>query len=291
MYDTLFPGFRQQRINTGGATINALVSGNGPPLLLLHGWPQNLLEWHRIAPRLAKDFTVVITDLRGYGESSKPADGENHFGYSKRAMAADQIEVMKHLDFEQFAVVGHDRGGRVAHRMTLDFPRNVLRAVVIDIVPTLKLYETVTKPLATAYFHWFFLIQPNPLPETLLAGHGDFFLRGRWRELNDEAMPAEVFNHYVRCFNDPVTLHAMCEDYRAGASVDLEHDRADLDKKIACPLLVLWGEHGAMHRLYDVLGTWRERATDVRGKSLPGGHWLPEQVPALLYDELNSFLK
>jgi haloacetate dehalogenase len=290
MIEKYFPGFQTKTIVTSGATINAVVGGSGPPLLLLHGWPQNLFEWHRVASSLAKNFTVVATDLRGYGASNKPSDGNNHFGYSKRAMAGDQVEVMKQLGFEKFSVVGHDRGGRVAHRMALDFPDRVTRAVVIDIVPTLKLYTTVTKQLATAYFHWFFLIQPNPLPETLLVGHGEFFLRGRWRELDEQAMPRDVFENYVRWFNDPATLHAMCEDYRAGASIDLEHDRADPDKKISCPLLVLWGEQGAMHRLYDVLDTWRERASDVRGKALPGGHWLPEQVPQLLLDELKTFL-
>jgi len=290
MLTKFFPGFESRQIETSDAIIHTIVGGNGPPVLLMHGWPQNLLEWHRIAPRLAKRFTVIATDLRGYGASSKPADVEKHYAYSKRAMATDQIEVMQHLGFERFAVVGHDRGGRVAHRMALDFPQAVERAVVIDIVPTLKLYETVSKPLATAYFHWFFLIQPNPLPETLLAGHGDFFIRGRLRELDEQALPAEVLANYVHCFNDPATLHAMCEDYRAGAGIDLEFDRVDLDTKVSCPLLVLWGEHGAMHRLYDVLATWRERASDVRGKALPGGHWLPEQVPSLVYDELISFL-
>jgi haloacetate dehalogenase len=285
-----FPGFRTARIATAGATINAVIGGNGPPLLLLHGWPQSLLEWHHIAPQLASHFTVVATDLRGYGDSGKPADGEHHAGYSKRAMAADQVEVMRHLGFERFAVVGHDRGGRVAHRMALDHAEHITRMAVIDIVPTLKIYSTVSKPLATAYFHWFFLIQPSPVPETLLAGQGEFFLRTLFRGLDERAMPKKIFAEYARCFNDPATLHAMCEDYRAAASIDLEHDKADLERKIACPLLVLWGERGAMHGMYDVLDTWRERATDVRGKSLPGGHWLPEQLPSETYAALHSFL-
>ena len=291
IYEKYFPGFKTQQFVTSGATISGVVGGNGPPVLLLHGWPQNLLEWHRIAPKLAKEFTVVATDLRGYGASSKPADGENHAGFSKRAMAADQVEVMRQLGFQRFAVIGHDRGGRVAHRLALDFPDAVLNATVIDIVPTLKLYTDVTKQFASAYFHWFFLIQPAPLPETLLAAQGEFFLRGRLRELNEQAMPREIFDDYVRCFNDPATLHAMCEDYRAAASIDLDHDRADLGKKIASPLLALWGEHGAMHRLYDVLDTWRERATNVTGRALPGGHWLPEQIPDRLYDEVVTFLR
>ncbi len=289
-----FPGFREQRIDVSidvpGVTIYAAIGGSGPPLLLLHGWPQSLLEWHHIAPLLARDFTVVATDLRGYGESSKPAAGENHSTYSKRAMAADQVAVMRQLGFEQFSVVGHDRGGRVAHRMALDHAERLTRLAIIDIVPTLKVYETVNKQLATAYFHWFFLIQPAPLPETLLAGNAEFFLGTFFRGLSAQALPKEIFSQYVRYFNDPDTLHAMCEDYRAAASIDLEHDKADLQTKIACPLLVLWGERGAMHRLYDVLGTWRERASNVRGKSLPGGHWLPEELPAAVYEELKSFL-
>jgi haloacetate dehalogenase len=288
--NSFFPGFRTARIATQGATINAVIGGNGPPLLLLHGWPQNLNEWHRIAPQLAKHFTVVATDLRGYGDSSKPDDGEHHTGYSKRTMAADQVKVMQQLGFEQFAVVGHDRGGRVAHRMAIDHVDRITRVVLIDIVPTLKLYSAVTKQFATAYYHWFFLIQPAPVPETLLAGQGEFFLRTLFRGLDEAVIPKEVFAEYVRCFNDPATLHAMCEDYRAAANIDLKHDAADLDKQIACPLLVLWGERGAMHALYDVLATWAERATDVRGKALPGGHWLPEEVPALVHDELQRFL-
>ncbi|MBC7983471.1 MAG: alpha/beta hydrolase [Candidatus Obscuribacterales bacterium] len=287
----MFPGFKQISIKTGDAVINGVTAGSGPPLLLMHGWPQSLLEWHHIAPRLAEHFTVVATDLRGYGESSKPADTENNLAYCKRTMAADQVAVMKHLGFERFRVVGHDRGGRVAHRMVLDHPERVLRLAVIDIVPTLTVYSTVNKQLATAYYHWFFLIQPAPFPETLLAGKGEFMLRSSFRGLSKQAMPEEVFKEYVRYFNDPATLHAMCEDYRAAANVDLEHDKADIDKKVPCPMLVLWGQNGAMHRMYDVLATWRDRASNVNGKPLPGGHWLPEEIPDRIYDELKSFLQ
>lgn len=290
MLTRLFPGFRSQRIDVSGAAINTIIGGSGPPLLLLHGWPQNLLEWHHIAPRLAKNFTVIATDLRGYGASGKSEDGENHSGHSKRTMAADQVEVMRKLGFDRFGVVGHDRGGRVAHRMALDHPNCLTKLAVIDIVPTLHVYSTVTKELATAYFHWFLLIQPAPIPETFLAGKGEFLLRTLFRGLDEHAMPPDVFADYARCFNDPATLHAMCEDYRAAATIDLEHDKADLDKKIVCPLLALWGEHGAMHKLYDVLETWRPRGVDVTGKSVPGGHWLPEQNPDAVYDELRRFL-
>jgi haloacetate dehalogenase len=289
MIAALFPGFRQQKITVSGASINAIVGGKGPPLLLLHGWPQNLLEWHHVASRLARDFTVVATDLRGYGDSGKPDADPQHQNHCKRAMAKDQVEVMHHLSFEEFFVVGHDRGGRVAHRMALDRPDSVLRLAVLDIVPTLTVYSTVTKELATAYYHWFFLIQPAPIPETLLAGRGEFMLKNLFRGLSKDAMPAEIFSDYVRCFNDPATLQGMCEDYRAAASIDLDHDRADLNKKIECPLLVLWGEKGAMHQLYDVLATWRERATEVTGRALSCGHWIPEEAPDAVYEQLRSF--
>jgi haloacetate dehalogenase len=285
-----FLGFEAVSVATSGATIHAVMGGSGPPLLLLHGWPQTHAQWHRLAPELAKRFTVVATDLRGYGDSSKPEDGIGHLGYSKRLMALDGVEVMAKLGFERFDVVGHDRGGRVGHRMALDHPERVSRLAVIDIVPTLKLYSSVTKQLATAYFHWFLLIQPAPLPEQLLGSQAELFLRSLFRGLAPGVIPQSVFAEYLRCFSDPATLHAMCEDYRAAASVDLEHDAADLATPLRCPLLVLWGERGAMHALYDVLATWRERASDVRGRSLPGGHWLPEELPEQVLAELSAFL-
>jgi haloacetate dehalogenase len=241
---------------------------------------------------LAQHFTVVATDLRGYGDSSKPPDGEDHEGYSKRAMAKDQVEVMRQLGFDRFLVVGHDRGGRVGHRMALDYPEQVTKLAVLDIAPTYKMYQDVTKEFASTYFHWFFLIQRAPLPETLLAGNGDFFLK-TWAfgGLVPTVITEEALAEYLRCFEEPATLHAMCEDYRAAATIDLEHDKADLDKRVRCPLLVLWGAKGAMERLYDVLGTWTERATNVQGKALPGGHWLPEQLPKEVYGELMPFLR
>jgi haloacetate dehalogenase len=282
-----FPGFAAFRIDTAETAINGVMGGHGPPLLLLHGYPQTHLEWHRIAPALAQRFTVVATDLRGYGDSGKPADGKNHEGHCKRSMARDQIAVMKTLGFTRFAVVGHDRGGRVAHRMALDHPQAVSRLAVLDIVPTYRLYASVTKQFATVYYHWFFLIQPAPLPETLLGNNTDFYLRdGAFRGLVPRVISEEMYAEYLRCYRDPATLHAMCEDYRAGATIDLEHDEADLGIKVACPLLAIWGSKGAMHPLYDVLATWRERAADVQGRPLPGGHWLPEQLP----DELTALL-
>jgi haloacetate dehalogenase len=288
--NALFPGFEPVQVATEAASIHGVKGGDGPPVLLLHGWPQTHLEWGRVAPELARQFTVVAIDLRGYGDSSKPPDGPDHSGYSKREMARDAVAVMRHLGFERFSVVGHDRGGRVGHRMALDHPERVSSLTVIDIVPTLKLYSDVTKLFATLYYHWFFLIQPAPLPETLLSGNAEFFLRRLFGPLIPVAISERVFADYLRCFSDPATLHAMCEDYRAAASIDLEHDRADLGEKVRCPVLTLWGEHGAMHPLHDVLATWRERASDVRGKALPGGHWLPEELPERVVAELVAFL-
>jgi haloacetate dehalogenase len=225
---------------------------------------------------------VIAADLRGYGDSSKPPGGQNHVDYSKRAMALDQVEVMKHFGFDKFAVVGQDRGGRVTHRLALDHPDKISKAAVIDIVPTYKLYHNVTREFATAYYHWFFLIQPAPFPETLLSNSIEFYM-GRG---NSDAQ-----KEYLRCFKDPGTVHAMCEDYRASASIDLEHDEADMNRKIECPLLVLWAERGAMGRMYDVLSTWRERASNVMGKGLPGRHNLQEEVPQETLAELRPFLK
>ncbi|HKR36105.1 MAG TPA: alpha/beta hydrolase [Steroidobacteraceae bacterium] len=285
-----FPGFRPFRIATSGAEINGVVGGSGPPVLLLQGWPQTHLEWRHVAPALARRFTVVATDLRGYGDSSKPPEGENHAAYSKRAMAQDQVEVMRQLGFERFAVAGHDRGGRVACRLALDHPQAVSRLALLDIVPTRTVYTQVSKNLATWYFHWFFLIQPAPLPEMLLAGQAEPFLRDfAFRGLIPDAIDEPVFAEYLRCFADPHTLHAMCEDYRAGASIDLQHDEADLGTPLRCPTLVLWGVHGAMHRLFDVLETWRPRAPDAHGKALPAGHWLPEECPQEVSAALTDF--
>jgi haloacetate dehalogenase len=286
----MFAGFTRTTIATQGATINVLIGGTGAPVLLLHGYPQTHVMWHKIAPRLAKDFSVVIPDLRGYGDSSKPPEGDNHFGYSKRATAQDQVEVMDHLGFKQFAVVGHDRGGRVGHRMALDHAERVTQLAVLDIVPTHKLYHNVNKGFATAYYHWFFLIQPAPFPETLIGNNAEFYLNSLLGRLKPEAITPEAFAEYLRCFRDPATIHATCEDYRAAASIDLAHDDADIDRKITCPVLALWAEKGAMHKTYDVVATWRERAANVSGTALPGGHFLPEEAPEETFAELTAFL-
>lgn len=287
-----FPGFKQHKTKTSGASINFVGGGNGPALLLLHGYPQTHIMWRKIASQLAESFTVVASDLRGYGDSSKPQDGENHSTYSKRAMAQDQVELMATLGFQRFAVVGHDRGGRVAHRMALDHANTVAKIVVLDIVPTYKLYHTVSKEFATAYFHWFFLIQPAPFPETLIANSVEFYLKNRiFGRVSPRAIDNQAFAEYLRCFRDPATLHATCEDYRAAASVDLDHDAADLSRKISCPLLALWAQRGAMHPLFNVLETWKERATNVSGRALNAGHYLAEEIPELLLPELKKFFE
>ncbi|MEW6320594.1 MAG: alpha/beta hydrolase [Acidobacteriota bacterium] len=277
-----FPGFRPIRIETSGATINGVMAGQGPPLLLLHGAPQSLISWRLAAPLLAKDFTVVVTDLRGYGDSSKPPDGENHAGYSKRAMALDQVEVMRQLGFERFAVAGHDRGGRVGHRMALDHADRVTALAVLDIVPTYYLYTHVTLAFVQAYYHWFSYLRAAPAPENELKDQ---------IERQAERMTSEVQQEYLRVRRDPAAIHAMCEDYRAGASIDLDHDRADLDRTIACPVLALWGEKAPMGRLYDVLAIWRERAAAVSGKAMPTGHNLQEDAPAEVAAELRTFFQ
>jgi haloacetate dehalogenase len=280
----LFPGFKTVKVPTSGATINAVAAGSGPPLLLLHGAPQTHAIWHRVAPDLAKEYTVIAADLRGYGDSSKPDGGPNHANYSKRAMALDQIEVMKHFGFDRFAVVGHDRGARVTHRLTLDHPKAVTKAAVLDIVPTHHLYTHVTREVATAYYHWFFLIRPAPFPEEMINNSLETYI-GRGT--------GEAEADFLRAFRNPATVHAMCEDYRAGASIDLEHDEADIKagKKIACPLLVLWGAKGNVGRLFDPMAVWRERASDVRGRAMPSGHNIQLEAPVETLSEVRAFLR
>jgi haloacetate dehalogenase len=277
-----FPGFKPLSLAVNGVTINGVMAGQGEPLLLLHGAPQSHISWRLVAPELAKNFTVVVTDLRGYGDSSKPPDSESHANYSKRAMALDQVEVMKTLGFEKFAVIGHDRGGRVGHRMALDHPDRVTRLGVLDIVPTYYLYTHVTIEFVQAYFHWFNYLRPAPAPENQLK-----------EEIERAAsrMTSDVDQEYLRIRRDPVNIHGMCEDYRASASIDLVHDKADLDKKIACPLLALWGAKAPMGRLYDVLSIWRERANTVTGKSITAGHNLQEDAPEQVTAEIQAFLR
>src|SRR6185312_3338154 len=285
-WSKLFPaGFRNERVKTSGAEINAVIGGSGPPVLMFHGAPQSLITWRLIAPALAKDYTLVMCDLRGYGDSSRPAGGGDHSDYSKRPMALDGVEVMKHFGYGQFRMVGHDRGGRVGRRMALDHPDKVTKLAVLDIVPAHYLYSHVTMEFVQAYFHWFNYLRPAYGPENELKRAND---AGLARAL---ASKNEVQIDYARNNADMASIHAMCEDYRASASIDLKNDAADIKagKKIACPLHVLWAANGAMGKLYDVLGIWKDEGTKVTGKGLPGNHSLQESAPKETLAELQAF--
>jgi haloacetate dehalogenase len=248
--------------------------------------------WHKIAPMLAEDFTVVVPDLRGYGDSGKPHGDPEHANYSKRAMAQDQAEVMQQLGHEEFLLVGHDRGARVSHRLTKDHPQRVRKLMTLDIIPTHKMFQIVNKEMATNTYHWFFLIQPYDFPERVIGADADYFIRSRFlRVANAETVfPNEAIEEYVRCFNDPAAIHGACEDYRAGASIDLEHDDADFDNKVTCPHLALWSETGYVGRTQDVLQVWRDYSTKVHGESLPCGHYIAEELPDRAYALLREFL-
>lgn len=291
-YPELMPGFHWQDVDADGVRIRAAVGGSGPPLLLLHGHPQTHLTWHKVVPALAKRFTVVATDLRGYGDSEKLPGDPAHANYSKRAMAADQVAVMAMLGFDRFDVVAHDRGARVAHRMALDHPDRVARLVLLDIAPTATMYAQTNREFATRYFWWFFLIQPFDLPERMIAADPDHFLdRHLAGQIKvDGSLDPRVVAEYRRCYRDPATRHAICEDYRAAASIDLEHDAADDDRRIDAPLLLLWGEYGTVGTLFDVMESWRSKAREVRGRALPCGHSPQEETPELLLAELDAFL-
>ncbi len=283
----MFEGFRRFRVAGDGAEINLVVGGSGTPVLLLHGYPQSLAMWHQVAPALARDHTVVAADLRGYGDSSAPEDGD----YSFRAMARDQVAVMRGLGFERFSVVGHDRGARVAHRMALDHPHRLDRVAVLDIVPTRHVLAHVDRRLAGRYFHWFFLSQPADLPERLILGSPRLYLHRVLSGLGTglDAFDPEALAEYERCF-DATTVHAICEDYRAAIGVDQEHDEADAGRRIEHPLLVLWGANGVVAEVHHPLEVWPEYAADVRGRSLDAGHFLVEERPAETLAELHAFL-
>jgi haloacetate dehalogenase len=289
-----FEGFETVDVEVDGVTIHARVGGSGPPVLLLHGYPQTHVMWHPVAPALAERHRVVVPDLRGYGDSGKPPSDADHAAYSKRAMAADQVELMRHLGYDSFAVVGHDRGARVTHRMALDHPDRVERAAVLDIAPTRHVFGHVDRLLATVYDHWFFLAEPPDLPEVLIGGAPEYFLRRKLEQWSgpDARFAEEAMAEYVRCFSDPDAIRGSCEDYRAGASIDLEHDDADAaaGRKVGCPLLVLWGAHGFVGLAYDVLAVWREYAEDVQGSAIDAGHFVPEEAPEATIAALRDFL-
>jgi haloacetate dehalogenase len=290
-----FADYEAFRVDAAGVEIAGMKGGDGPALLLLHGYPQTHEMWHACAQTLARHFTVIATDLRGYGASGKPASDLRHTPYSKRAMAADQVAVMRHFGFDRFLVCAHDRGARVAHRMAMDFPDAVERLMLLDIAPTLAMYDGTDREFATANFHWFFLIQPSPLPESLIGGNPDVFLERVMGNHHAGVSPfaPHAMQAYRRAFAAPGTIAATCEDYRASASIDLEHERADLERgrKIACPLRVLWGEEAILARCFDVLAEWRKVARDVSGRGMPCGHYIPEEQTAALLAEMRAFFE
>jgi haloacetate dehalogenase len=286
--------FRQLRIAVDGVSINTATAGTGPPVLLLHGSPQTHLIWHHVAPVLAAEYTVVLADLRGYGDSDKPGSTPDHEPYSKRTMARDQHQVMGKLGFERYAVVGHDRGGRVGHRLALDQPDAVTALAVLDIVPTLHTFRHADANFALGYYHWFFLTAGGGIPERLIGQDPEFWIRARMtsRHSGGSAFDEAAMQEYVRCFSDPTAIHASCEDYRAAASIDLQHDEADAARShtVGCPTLALWGADSFVGRTYDVLDVWRGYATAVEGEPLPCDHYLPEEAPVATATRLKAFL-
>ncbi|NYT80702.1 alpha/beta hydrolase [Alcaligenaceae bacterium] len=296
MQTELFPSFRRSvatvESDCGELAIPFVVGGEGPPMLLLHGFPQTHAMWHKAAPALARNFTVVASDLRGYGDATKPSSDGGKL-YSKRAMAADQWQLMRSLGYERFGILAHDRGARVAHRLALDHPDAVDRLMLLDVAPTLSMYEQTDLAFATVYWHWFFLIQKAPLPETLIGADPEFMLRSFMggRHAGMKAFAPEAWAEYVRAARDPATVHAMCEDYRAAATVDLEHDREDraAGRILRAPLRVLWGEFGGLNRCLQPLERWKDYAPQVQGRALPCGHYIAEEQPDLLIDEALAF--
>jgi haloacetate dehalogenase len=291
----MFAGFSQHKARTTGAEINFRRGGDGPPVLLLHGYPQTHAMWHEVAPDLARNFTVIAADLRGYGDSEKPApDAENH-GYSKRTMANDMVELMSELGWKRFSVVGHDRGGRVAYRMALDHPDKISKLAVLDIVTTHTVWTKMDKALASASYHWLFLAQPDQLPETMIGKDPAYYLEAtlrRWARPGFAFAP-EAMAEYIRCFSDAAAVAGACADYRAGATVDFEHDKQDQAqrKRIECPVLALWGAYGLGKRYTDVANDWRPWAKDVRGKMIPEcGHFIAEEAPTPTTEALEKFL-
>lgn len=289
------PDFEQQKRRVNGIDIHYASAGDGVPVLLLHGHPQNLNVWRKVAPLLlASGYQVIAADLRGYGDSDKPAGGPGHINYSKREMAKDQVALLEQLGYHRFSVIGHDRGGRVAHRMALDHPDAVANIIVVDIAPTATMYAKTDMEFAKRYFWWFLLIQPAPFPETLINNDPEHFLRrhinGQLADPSAGHVSEAVFSEYLRCYKRPETIHAICEDYRAAASIDLRHDEQDQDARIQAPLLALWGEKSTVGQLYDVLDTWQDKASDVRGQALPTGHCPMEEAPEHFAKEVLEFL-
>jgi haloacetate dehalogenase len=288
----MFEGFALETIDSRETAIRVRFGGSGPPLLLLHGIPQTHLMWHRVAPALARDFTVVAADLRGYGDSGKPPTTSDHEPYSKRAMARDQVEVMRRLGFERFFVAGHDRGARCAYRLALDHPASVLKLAVLDIVPTGEAFRSADMAFGLGYWLWFFLAQPADLPERLVGADPQLLvdhMLDTWSDVPG-SFSDEVRAEYNRVFRNPETIHAICEEYRAAATLDFEHDEGDRgQRRISCPVLALWSAQGPLPTWYDVLAIWRDWADDVRGRALDCGHFMPEEAPDETYTELRTF--
>lgn len=295
MLRTMLTGLDSHTVWRDGVALHTRIGGSGPPLLLLHGHPQTMAMWHRIAPALAEHFTLVLMDLRGYGDSTRPVPDASHAVHSKREMARDAMAVMAHHGFECFDVLAHDRGARVAHRLCQDHPTAVRRMMLLDIAPTLAMYEQTGDAFARAYWHWFFLIQPPPLPEALIESDPARYVRSVMGSRHAGLSPfdAAALGEYERCATLPGSASSICEDYRASATIDLEHDRADVaaGRMLHTPLRVLWGEHGTVARCFDVLSLWRERAARVSGHSLPCGHYIAEEAPERLIQEALSFFQ
>jgi len=291
----MFEHFTQRRMAVNGTEIACRIAGQGEPLLLLHGHPQTQAIWHKVAPYLTSQFTVVLADLRGYGDSGKPEPDAEHLNYSKREMAQDQFELMAALGFNQFSVVAHDRGARVAHRLALDHPQAVKRLVLMDIAPTLSMYRQTTETFARAYWHWFFLIRPAPLPEALITADADLYLRSVMgsRSAGMQPFTEEAYADYLRCLQLDGTARGICEDYRASAGIDLQHDEADVNagRKVKCPLLVLWGGQGTVGKCFAPLAEWEKVAENVQGEALPCGHYIAEEQPELLLEKVLPFLR
>lgn len=290
----MFNDFRKEALPVNGVRIACRIGGQGPALLLLHGHPQTHVIWHKVAPALARQFTVVAADLRGYGDSDRPTADAGHRAYSKREMARDMLELMRALDLPRFDVLAHDRGARVAHRLGVDHPDAVRRMVLLDIAPTLAMYSQTREAFARAYWHWFFLIRPAPLPETLIEADPELYLRSVMGSRSAGLAPFtdEAFAEYLRCLRLPGSARGICEDYRASAGIDLDHDREDLaaGRRLQAPLLALWGAQGSVGQCFDPLAEWHKVADDVRGGALPAGHYLAEEVPELLLDQVLPFL-
>ncbi|CAE6819208.1 Haloacetate dehalogenase H-1 [Paraburkholderia aspalathi] len=291
----MFTGFTDASIHVDGIQIHAIRGGNGPALLLLHGHPQTHAIWQKVVPTLAEHFTIIAADLRGYGDSGKPLGEPDHSNYSKRRMAADQVSLMRAHGFTQFAVVGHDRGGRVAARMALDHPQAVTKLVTLDVAPTLAMYEQTSFAFARAYWHWFFLVRPAPFPETLIRADPDLYLKQTIGARSAGLAPFTdaAYAEYLRCLSDPATAHGICEDYRASITIDLDHDRASLaeGQKIECDFLALWGAQGVIEQCFEPLAEWRQWSAHVSGEALPCGHYIPEEAPELLLERVLPFLQ